>query len=127
MGEFLVYATVWPFFDGDDTNICGFTFSNRGSLSMDFLLATGELDAEWDVAVAAFLANINILDVSLDASGDFLSSLSEVLLSIKIVLRGLVVVAHTDFLVVLVTCFLENAEWVAARTKGGGGLPLKGE
>jgi len=65
------------------------------------------------------------LDTSLVASGDFLSSLSEVLLSIEIVLLGLV--PDTDFLVVLVVGFLENAVCVAALINGGGGLPLKGE
>lgn len=101
---------MWPFFDGDDTNVCGFIFSNKGSLSIDFLLATGELPEDEDVVVAAaaaFLANKNILDPSFDASGDRLSSLSD-LLFIEAVLLGLVVVVFVD--VTVVVCFLENVE-----------------
>lgn len=101
--------TVWPFFDGDDTKVCGLTFSNTGSLSTDFLLATGELpeDEGDDVAAAAFLASTNILETSLDASGDLLSSLSDVLLLIEVLFA-----LEVDglFVGVPAPCFLENAE-----------------
>lgn len=109
-----------PFFDGDDTNVCGLIFSSRGSPSTDdFLLATGELPVEDDavVAAAAFFASINILDASFDASGDFLNSFNEVLLLIEAELLdlvpGVVVVlvgVEDDVLVVVVSCFLENVE-----------------
>ena len=110
-----MYLTVWPFFDGDDTNVCCLVFSNMGSLLsvLDFLLATGELPEEEEdvvvvVAAAAFLASINILETSFDASGDLRSSLSD-LLFIDTVLLGLVDVV---FVVEVpdAVCFLVNVE-----------------
>lgn len=110
-----MYVTVWPFFDGDDTNFSGFAFSNRGSLFsvvLDFLLATGELPEEEDdvgvVAAAAFLASRNILDTSFDASGDLRSSLSDRLF-IDTVLLGLVDVFFVAVVPVDV-CLLGKAE-----------------
>ena len=102
-----------PFFDGDDTNVCGFIFSSMGSPSTDdFLLATGELPVEDDtvVAAAAFFASKNILDTSFDASGDFLNSFNEVLLLIVTVLLGLVPAVVEEAVFVVVCCFLENVE-----------------
>lgn len=101
---------MWPFLDGDDTNVFGFIFSKIGSLSMeDFLLAMGELPEDEDGAdAAAFLASINILDTSFDASGDFLSSFSDVLLLTEAVLLGLV--TGDEVFVEFVVCFLENVE-----------------